>query len=223
MPSIRTLGRVAALAALVSIASLAGSGPASAHAGISSSSPANGARLSSAPQAVVVTFAEKVKLDGSGSRLIDMNGKTVPGKVSAKGRKVTFTPRSSLGSGRYAAAWHVLSADGDAVEGAIAFTVSIPNLPGTPVKIATKPKVTTVISAAVPGSRTLFFTTTARSGDVEWTSPSLPEPIAWTIKGNATTAKATGVLPMSGPWSFKATLTSGARVTVVSGTVTLGR
>jgi methionine-rich copper-binding protein CopC len=223
MPNSRTLGRAAAVVALLSTSLLVGATSASAHAGIASSSPANGARLSAAPAAVVVRFAEKITLTGTDSRLIDRNGATVAAKVTAKGRKVTWTPQAPLAAGRYAAAWHVLSADGDAVDGAISFTVDVPNPPGTPVKVDAKPKVPTVISAARPGSRTLFFTTDARSGDVEWTSKAIPEPIAWTVKGNGTTAKATGVLPTSGTWTFTATLTSAKAVTIVTGSVRLGR
>jgi len=49
----------------------------------------------------------------------------------------------------------------------------------------------------------------------------VPEPITWEAEGNGAKVAATGVLPTAGVWSFTATLTKGANVTVVKGKVTL--
>lgn len=216
-----TLGRGLAAAGLTAIALAAGITTASAHAGLGSSSPANGAQLAKAPRAVTLVFPEKVKLDGKGTRIIDGNGTRVPAKASVKGGRVTLTPAAPLPAGRYAAAWHLLSADGDAVEGAISFTVATPNPAGTPVTIAAKPNVPTTLSAAAPGSRTITFTSKATLGDVEWTSSAVPEPINWEATGKGGKVTATGVLPTAGVWSFTATLENGSAVTVVKGSVTL--
>jgi len=215
------LGRACAVMVLAAAAVLTGVNVASAHAGIESSSPVNGAQLAAAPRVVKLTFAEKVHLDGKGSRIIDGTGATVPAKVRAKGTTVTFTPLSPLPAGRYAAAWHLISVDGDAVEGAISFTVATPNPSGTPVSIRTVPKVPTTLSAALPGSRTLFFSTAAKAGDVEWTSKAVSEPITWVVKGSGTKASAKGVLPVAGTWDFTATLENGTQVLIVKGKVTI--
>jgi len=215
------IGRIAAGLLMASALVVTGGTSASAHAGITSSTPANGSQLSTAPASVIVKFGEKVHLDGKDSRLIDDKGITVASRVRAKGRIVTFTPARELAPGRYAAAWHVLSADGDPVQGAIAFTVATPNPRGTPVAIRTAPRVPTTLSAALPGYRTLFFSTPATSGDVEWTSKAVPEPIMWTVRGSGTKASAKGVLPTSGTWSFTATLASATGVVVVKGKVTI--
>lgn len=215
------IGRAGAVVVLAAATLLAGVTAATAHAGIESSSPANGAQLATAPKAITLTFAEKVRLDGKGSRLLDGAGKVVPTKVRAKGTKVTFTPQKTLPAGRYAAAWHLVSVDGDPVEGAISFTVATENPSGTPVSIATVPKVPTTLSAALPGSRTLFFSTAAKSGDVEWTSARIKEPITWVVRGSGTKAAAKGVLPTAGTWKFTATLENGSQVLVVTGKVTI--
>ncbi|MEI6362025.1 MAG: copper resistance CopC family protein [Actinomycetes bacterium] len=214
-------GRGLAVTALAAGAIAAATTSASAHAGIESSTPANGAQLSAAPKAVALTFAEHIKLNGKGTRLIDGSGNTVPAKVTAKGTKVVFVPNAKLPKGRYAAAWHLISVDGDPVEGAISFTVASPSAKGKPVSIATVPKVPTTISAAAPGSRTIVFDSKASAGDVEWTSAAIPEVINWEAEGNGSKVSATGVLPTNGEWSFTATLTKGNLVTVVKGKVTL--
>ncbi|MBK9739215.1 MAG: copper resistance protein CopC [Actinobacteria bacterium] len=221
MKPFHTTGRAISIALVAVLALVAGATSASAHAGLGSSSPANGARLAAAPKAVTLVFEEKVSLDGTGTRIIDENGKTVPADVTSSGRKVTLVPASRLAPGRYAVAWHVISADRDAVDGAISFTVATPNGKGPSVVLPTMPKVPTTLSAALPGARTLTFTTRARSGQVEWTSSKLREPITWTVKGNGTTARSRGVLPMPGTWSFTATLVNGTGVVVVKGKATL--
>lgn len=221
MSPFRSIGRGLAVTALAVGALATAATTASAHAGIESSRPANGAQLTAAPRAITLTFAEKIRLDGKGSRLIDGTGTLVPATITAKGSKVVFVPRTALPQGRYAAAWHLISADGDTVEGAISFTVAQPNPKGPSVTVPTIPKVPTTLSAAAPGSRTISFTSTASAGDVEWTSAAVPEPITWEAEGNGAKVAATGVLPTAGVWSFTATLTKGANVTVVKGKVTL--
>jgi hypothetical protein len=166
-------------------------------------------------------FGEKVSLGGKGTRIVDGKGKTVAAVATATGKRVVLVPSKPLPAGRYAAAWHLISVDGDAVDGAVSFTVATANPKGASVVVPTLPKVPTVLSAARPGSRTLAFTTRAKSGDVEWTSSALPEPIAWSVRGDGQSAKAAGVLPIAGTWSFTATLVNGTGVVVVKGRVTL--
>lgn len=214
--------RVLAAVALGAVALLTAAPAASAHAGIESSSPRNGAQLRSAPTVVTLTFGETVKLDGTSSRLLDGTGATVPATVKARGQKVTFTPRTPLVSGRYAATWHLISTDGDAVEGAISFTVAEPNPRGQAQTVTTTPAIPTTLNGNLPGSRTLAMVAKGLTGDVEWTSAKLPEALTWTVTGNGKRATATGVLPWPGRWTFTATLTDAkSNVLVVKGAVTL--
>jgi methionine-rich copper-binding protein CopC len=215
-------GRVLAALALGAIALLAAAPAASAHAGIESSSPRNGAQLHAAPKSITLAFGETVRLDGTGSRLIDGHGVTVAAAVRAEGHTVTFVPRQALAAGRYVAAWHLISTDGDAVEGAIAFTIAQPNPRGHAQAVNTRPAIPTTLNGDLPGSRTLRFLAKGRTGDVEWTSARLPEALAWTLTGNGTKATATGVLPWAGTWSFNATMTDvNGNVLIVKGTVRL--
>lgn len=222
MNPFRHPGRAVAAVALGATALLLTAPSASAHAGIESSSPKNGAQLQAAPKAVTVTFHETVKLDGSGSRLMDQTGATVPATVKAKGHRVTLTPKTPLPAGRYAAAWHVISADGDPVEGALTFTIATPNLRGPVQAVTTKPSIPATLNGSLPGSRTLTLVTKGTTGDVEWTSAKLPEAVVWEIAGNGKRARATGVLPWTGVWSFTATVTDvKSNILIVKGTVTL--
>jgi methionine-rich copper-binding protein CopC len=222
MPYTNRPSRILAAVALSAAVVLASATAAYAHAGIESSSPSNGAQLKVAPQTVALTFAESVKLDGKGTRLVDQTGATVAATVKAKGHKVTFTPKSPLPAGRYAAAWHLISVDGDPVEGAITFTVSMANPKGSPQIASTKPSIPTTLNGDLPGSRTLTFASKATVGDIEWTSAKLPEEVVWEAAGNGTKVTATGVLPWAGVWNFTATLTDAQNhVLVVKGSVTV--
>ena len=215
-------GRALSAIALSAVVVLTAAPIAFAHAGIENSSPGNGAQLKSAPKAVVLTFAEAIKLDGSSSRLIDQTGAPVPATVKAKGHKVTFTPKSALPAGRYAAAWHLISVDGDPVEGAISFTVKVPNPKGSPQVVTSKPAIATTVDGDLPGSRTITFVSKAKAGDIEWTSAKLPEAINWEAEGNGKKVTSTGVLPWAGIWKYTATLTDAqSNVIVVTGTVAL--
>jgi methionine-rich copper-binding protein CopC len=223
MPRFTFVGRTIAVVALATATVIASVTTVSAHAGIDSSSPVNGAQLSSSPVQITLKFAETVKLDGTESRLINQKGNRIKAKVTTHGKRVVFVPAVPLPAGRFAAAWHLVSADGDAVEGAISFTVATHNITGTPVPVTTSPKVPTTLSTALPGARVLMFTTKARAGEVQWTSSKISEPITWTVKGDGTKAAARGVLPTSGTWNFTATLNDGSAVLIVKGKVTLGK
>jgi len=62
----------------------------------------------------------------------------------------------------------------------------------------------------------------AKSGEVTWTSEAMPEPIIWTITGNGTTAKASGVLPLAGTWRMSAMLvTSSSEMVMPTGSVAI--
>ena len=50
----------------------------------------------------------------------------------------------------------------------------------------------------------------------------MPEPIIWTITGNGTTAKASGVLPLAGTWRMSAMLvTSSSEMVMPTGSVVI--
>lgn len=108
--------------------------PASAHASVVSTDPADGARLTSAPGAVTVTFDEAVQLGGGaylhvvdahGSR-VDAGAATHPGGDDTK---ISVSLRTGLGAGGYTASFRVVSADSHPVTGALRFAVGDAELP----------------------------------------------------------------------------------------------
>jgi len=133
-----TCGRLFVVAALAALACLAAPVPtASAHAGLESSDPAAGSSVSSSPQAIVLTFAEDPDPALSLVRLLDADGKTVPGvsaveTVPGEPLALQATLTRSLGQGVYTVNWRSVSAeDGHVESGAFAFGVGVTPAPGS--------------------------------------------------------------------------------------------
>ncbi|MEU9385718.1 copper resistance protein CopC [Streptomyces sp. NPDC048279] len=125
-PRLRTL---VLLFLAVTGALLAGAGPASAHAALTGSDPAQGVVVPKAPDQVSLTFSENVSLNDDSIRVLDPKGKRVD---LAKPDSLTGTTygvqlRSGLGRGTYTVAWQVVSADSHPVAGAYTFSVGAPS------------------------------------------------------------------------------------------------
>jgi copper transport protein len=105
---------------------LAPTAPASAHAELVGSTPANGARLDKAPSRVTLEFTEGVNLIDNGIRLVDAEGDTVSTpSPSAEGHTIRWSMPSKLPKGKYLVSWRVVSADGHPVQGAFSFGVGV--------------------------------------------------------------------------------------------------
>ncbi|MFD3586738.1 copper resistance CopC/CopD family protein [Streptomyces sp. NPDC058683] len=125
-PRLRTL---VLLFLAVTGALLAGAGPASAHAALTGSDPAQGVVVPKAPDQVSLTFSESVSLNDNSIRVLDPKGKRVD---LAKPNNLTGTTygvqlKSGLGKGTYTVAWQVVSADSHPVAGAYTFSVGAPS------------------------------------------------------------------------------------------------
>ncbi|MER5524924.1 copper resistance protein CopC [Streptomyces sp. NPDC002677] len=125
-PRLRTL---VLLFLAVTGALLAGAGPASAHAALTGSDPAQGVVVPKAPDQVSLTFSENVSLNDNSIRVLDPKGKRVD---LAKPNNLTGTTygvqlKSGLGTGTYTVAWQVVSADSHPVAGAYTFSVGAPS------------------------------------------------------------------------------------------------
>jgi methionine-rich copper-binding protein CopC len=209
-------------AVLGSLVLLVNPTPAFAHADVHASSPRNGAQLKVAPKSIVITFSEDVTLGAKAPTILGNTGAAVASTSAINGPRLTVTPLKPLGRGVSTVTWHVVSDDGHPVAGAIAFTVGSSGPRGQRISLVTMPRVPTSLNGNQPGSLTVTMATTARSGEVEWTSPTIPEPIVWRISGNGRTAKASGVLPLPGVWTMVATLmTQNYSVIVVKGDAAL--
>ncbi|MCL3992855.1 copper resistance CopC/CopD family protein [Streptomyces lavenduligriseus] len=108
---------------------LAGASPASAHAALTGSDPAQGVVAGTAPTQVSLTFSEKVAMGDDSVRVLDPRGKPVqtgsPANVS--GATYAVKLKSGLAKGTYTVTYQVVSADSHPVAGAYTFSVGAPS------------------------------------------------------------------------------------------------
>jgi copper transport protein len=102
--------------------------PASAHAELVSSDPANGARLKTAPSSVSIRFDESVGLGGFGYlQVTDQDGTRVDTGPAAhpagNDSVVTVGLRSGLKDGTFTESYRVVSADSHPIAGVVRFVV----------------------------------------------------------------------------------------------------
>jgi len=101
--------------------------PASAHDELVASSPEPDARLSAAPDEVVLTFSdEPLALDGAGVAVVvtDIDGADwLAGAPTVSERTVSAPIKDGMPSAGYEIRWRVVSADGHPISGVIPFTV----------------------------------------------------------------------------------------------------
>lgn len=123
---------MAACAALFAVV-LATAAPASAHAALIRTDPADGSVVQTAPQQAVLTFSEGVLLSADSLRVLDPSGTNVatgaPGHAAGKdsGSTATVALRTGLGNGTYTVAWKAVSQDSHPVAGAFTFSVGAPS------------------------------------------------------------------------------------------------
>ncbi|WP_189314750.1 copper resistance CopC/CopD family protein [Streptomyces brasiliensis] len=110
---------------------LLGASPASAHAALRATDPADAAVLKSAPAHVTLTFTESVGLLDDSFRVYDpANHRIDTGEPEhAPGRSDTarVSLPGGLGTGTFTVAWRVVSADSHPVAGAFTFSVGKPS------------------------------------------------------------------------------------------------
>jgi copper transport protein len=98
--------------------------PASAHATVVTTTPADGARLDAAPAEVSVEFDEDVSLGAGYARVLGADGRRVDtGAPGVRDGRLTVPLREGLPEGSYVVTWRVVSADSHPVSGAWSFVV----------------------------------------------------------------------------------------------------
>ncbi|BCK69860.1 hypothetical protein Srufu_038130 [Streptomyces libani subsp. rufus] len=117
---------------------LGGAAPASAHAALTGSTPAQGSVADRAPEQVTLTFSEGVAMGDDSIRVLDPQGKRVDdGKLRnlSSDRVVKYGAGlpSGLRDGTYTVAWQAVSADSHPVSGAFTFSVGAPSKTSAPV------------------------------------------------------------------------------------------
>ncbi|WP_433531762.1 copper resistance CopC/CopD family protein [Micromonospora sp. CA-263727] len=127
---------------------LAPAGPASAHAVLSSSSPAASAVVPNAPTEVVLTFSEPVRKVPDKIRVIAPDGSRVDrGEPTFADSVVNIPVDTSGGNGTYLVTYRVVSADSHPVSGAFTYSVGAPSEP--PVDTGNDSRADPVVSTAI--------------------------------------------------------------------------
>ncbi|MGW7246062.1 copper resistance CopC/CopD family protein [Streptomyces decoyicus] len=120
------------------IGALGGAAPASAHAALTGSTPAQGSVVDQAPEQVTLTFSEGVAMGDNSIRVLDPQGKRVDrGKLrnlcSDSIVKYGAGLPPGLRDGTYTVTWQAVSADSHPVAGAFTFSVGAPSETAAPV------------------------------------------------------------------------------------------
>jgi len=101
--------------------------PASAHATLVSTDPAEGEVLGETPDVVTFTFDETVSLTDRSIQVFDAAGEPVESDATAEDEVVTADLPDTLADGTYVVAWRVVSADGHPISGSLTFSIGAPS------------------------------------------------------------------------------------------------
>ncbi|GAA0252335.1 copper resistance protein CopC [Cryptosporangium japonicum] len=119
----------AALVLLVGVLALLVAPPARAHSDLEGSSPKAGSTVTSAPEAVTLTFGEVIRGNFSTVVVTGPDGVAYSdGKPDAVDTTLT-QPVKPLVTGEYTVAWRIVSADGHPKQGVFRFTADVPAAP----------------------------------------------------------------------------------------------
>lgn len=105
------------------VCALLGAGPASAHAELTSTTPARGATVTGLPGQVSLTFSEPVARPVAVVVTGPDGGTVSRGGPRIDGGTVTQPVAGSAAAGRYTVSYRAVSDDGHPVSGTVAFTV----------------------------------------------------------------------------------------------------
>lgn len=179
--------------------------PASAHAELSTLTPANGSSLAKSPRSISVTFNEAVTVERSSVELLDQKGKVLARNGSAQSSTTITVPTRVLPRGHYVVRWVVSSADGHPVVGASAFSVSSVTSKARTAKVVFSGNDGTTagaIDGARIGRRTITLAGVTGEGTLELRHPAFKAPIIWNLQTAGTELIASGVIPSPGTWQI---------------------
>jgi methionine-rich copper-binding protein CopC len=151
-------------AALLGAAALFGlaASPAAAHSELVSSTPEDGAVLSSAPGQVLLEFTEDVQATGSAVVVTDTSGQRIDDESSfaVSGTTVKTTVDDTVSSGTYLVAYRVVSVDGHVVDGTLSYLVELAGEAST----TPSPSATRTATPSTSPSPTVTPTTSPAAG-----------------------------------------------------------
>ena len=117
--------------------------PASAHATLVGTDPAEGEVLATTPDVVTFTFDEPVSLTADGVQVFDAAGDPVDSTSTSRDDAVRTDLPDTLDDGTYVVVWRAISADGHPIAGSLTFSI------GAASPEVAAPKVSEVDSADV--------------------------------------------------------------------------
>ncbi len=186
--------------------------PASAHATLVSTDPAEGEVLATAPGEVTFTFDEPVQLVPDGLLAFDAAGDRVDVDASASDTEVTGDLPDDLDEGTYVVTWRVVSADGHPIAGSLTFHVGAPSPKVEAPKLApTDPGVVPTVQAIVQGiNYVALLVTGGLAIFLAWTARGLrlPDPVrrrlVRTLRASALVAvlAAAAAVPLAGAYQL---------------------
>jgi copper transport protein len=106
---------------------LASASPASAHATLVATDPAEGAVLEAAPDQVTFTFDESVIGVPAGIQVFDATGEVVESSASVEASRLVVDLEGEVGEGTLVVVWRLVSADGHPIGGSLSFAVGQPS------------------------------------------------------------------------------------------------
>ena len=165
-----------ALAAALLAGLLVGSAgaPASAHASLVASDPAEGELLAEAPDEVTLTFDEPVSVVDDGIGAYDATGEPLDVEAAARDEVVTAELPADLADGTYVVTWRVVSTDGHPIAGSLTFHVGAPSEHVAPPRdapatddtamrdVASIVQAVSYVALLLAGGLTIFLSWTAR-------------------------------------------------------------
>ncbi|MFC8452790.1 FixH family protein [Kitasatospora sp. NPDC057223] len=156
----RLTGLLGILGALLAL-TLAGAGPASAHAALESTDPAQNSVVATAPAFVTLTFSEAVSLSGDSVRVLDPAGKPVdtgdPAHADGRSNTARVGLNSGLANGTYTVAWRAVSDDSHPVGGAFTFSVGAASTTSVSTSALQEAKADSLVAALYGTGRTVAY------------------------------------------------------------------
>lgn len=168
------IGRVLTAVLLAGLLVGSGAAPASAHASLISSDPAEGAVLPEGPDRVTLTFDEPVSVVDDGVKAYDAAGEPLDIDAGARDEEVTADLPGDLADGTYVVVWRVVSSDGHPIAGSLTFHVGAPSESVAPPRdggtaddsamrnVASVVQAISYVALLLAGGLTLFLSWTAR-------------------------------------------------------------
>lgn len=101
--------------------------PASAHATLIGTDPAEGAVLDTAPERVTLTFNESVIGVPAGITVFDATGEEVASSATVRDERLLVDLDEEVGEGTFVVVWRLVSADGHPIGGSLSFSVGAPS------------------------------------------------------------------------------------------------